>query len=65
VTPTIYCAGALRLSLFSTMSHFSTPRDVTLDDFKIELFFPADEATKAALHAFSASSCEGDASEVE
>ncbi|MEM6785643.1 MAG: helix-turn-helix domain-containing protein [Bacteroidota bacterium] len=54
VTPTIYRAGDLRLSLFSTLSHFSTPRDVTLDDFKLELYFPADEPTKAALHAFAA-----------
>ncbi|MEL6704100.1 MAG: helix-turn-helix domain-containing protein [Bacteroidota bacterium] len=54
VTPTIYRYGDLRLSLFSTLSHFSTPRDAMLEDFKLELYFPADAGTKEALHAFAA-----------
>lgn len=49
VIPTIYKAGALRLSLFSTIAQFGTPEDLTLDDLKIELFFPTDAATREFL----------------
>lgn len=41
--PTVYRFAGQRLSLFGTIAQFSTPTDVTLDDLKIELFFPADE----------------------
>ena len=51
VVPTIYTAGPLRLSLFSTIAQFGTPEDITLDDLKIELFFPADAETEAALRS--------------
>lgn len=50
VVPTIYRVGDLRLSLFSTIAQFGTPEDLTLDDLKIELFFPTDQATAAMLH---------------
>jgi transcriptional regulator with XRE-family HTH domain len=36
-------AGKLRL--FTTLTTFGTPRDITLDELVIELFYPADEAT--------------------
>ncbi|NRB03711.1 MAG: helix-turn-helix transcriptional regulator [Rhodobacteraceae bacterium] len=49
VVPTIYKAGDLRLSLFSTIAQFGTALDLTLDDLKFELFFPADEDTKQVL----------------
>jgi hypothetical protein len=49
VVPTIYRAGSLRLSLFATIAQFGTPEDLTLDDLKIELYFPADLATRRAL----------------
>lgn len=54
VIPTIYRAGDLRLSLFTTIAQFGTPEDLALDDLKIELFFPADEDTAAALTVLSA-----------
>jgi transcriptional regulator with XRE-family HTH domain len=41
--PTIYRFGDQRLSLFGTIAQFSTINDETLDDLKIELFFPADQ----------------------
>lgn len=53
VTPTIYRAGDLRLSLFTTIAQFGTPVDLTLDDLKIELFFPTDTETDAALKALT------------
>ena len=37
------------LFLYTTMSTFGTPQDVTLSELVIELFFPADEATEVAL----------------
>ena len=49
VVPTTYVAGPLRLSLFSTIAQFGTAEDLALDDLKIELFFPADQATETAL----------------
>lgn len=33
------------LSMFTTLTTFGTPRDVTLDELAIELFFPTDTAT--------------------
>jgi transcriptional regulator with XRE-family HTH domain len=49
VIPTIYRTGAVRLSLFSTYAQFGSAEEVSLADMKIELMFPADEATKAVL----------------
>ncbi|PWW48950.1 hypothetical protein DFR36_101461 [Melaminivora alkalimesophila] len=37
------------LSFISTVTVFGTPVDVTLQELAIESFFPADEATRAAL----------------
>ena len=39
------------LSFFSTVATFGTARDVTVEELSIESFFPADEATAAALRA--------------
>ncbi len=40
--PTIYKLGDQQLTLFGTIAQFSTVTDETLEDLKIELFFPAD-----------------------
>ncbi|RLP91398.1 XRE family transcriptional regulator [Micromonospora sp. BL4] len=37
------------LSMFSLLSTFGTPMDVTLSDLSIELFFPADQQTETIL----------------
>jgi transcriptional regulator with XRE-family HTH domain len=37
------------LSMFTTLTTFGTPRDVTLDELAVELFFPADDETDAVL----------------
>lgn len=34
------------LSFFSTLTTFGSPRDVTLEELTIELFYPADEPTE-------------------
>jgi transcriptional regulator with XRE-family HTH domain len=41
------------LSFFNTVATFGTARDVTLDELAIESFFPADEATAAALRTMA------------
>ncbi|WP_342076001.1 helix-turn-helix transcriptional regulator [Yoonia sp. SS1-5] len=51
VIPTIFNAGDTRLSLFATIAQFGTPDDITLDDLKIELYYPMDDDTAAALEA--------------
>jgi transcriptional regulator with XRE-family HTH domain len=38
-----------RLSMFTTLTTFGTPRDITLDELSIELFYPADDSTEAVL----------------
>jgi len=43
------------LSFISTVTVFGTPIDVTLQELAVETFFPADEATRQALHALARS----------
>jgi len=40
-----------RLSLFTTLATFGSPRDVTLAELTVELFYPADAATEGVLRA--------------
>ena len=37
-----------RLSMFTTLTSFGTPGDITLQELAVELFYPADEATEQA-----------------
>ena len=43
-----------RLSMFTTITTFGTPRDITLEELSIELFYPADDATEALLRSLHA-----------
>ncbi|WP_420863299.1 helix-turn-helix domain-containing protein [Algirhabdus cladophorae] len=45
VVPTVLRMGEQRLSMFATISQFGTPEDLLLDDLKIELYYPMNEAT--------------------
>ena len=47
VIPTILNLGSQRIAMFATLSQFGTPEDLLLDDLKIELYFPMDDATEA------------------
>jgi transcriptional regulator with XRE-family HTH domain len=49
--PLRIAVGDDQLSLFTTLTTFGTPRDVTLDELAIELFFPADDHTEKVLAA--------------
>jgi transcriptional regulator with XRE-family HTH domain len=50
LVPFVFDLGPVRLSMFTTLTTFGTPRDVTLEELSVELFFPADDATDALLH---------------
>ncbi|WP_299043433.1 helix-turn-helix transcriptional regulator [uncultured Tateyamaria sp.] len=54
VIPTIFNTGGMRLSVFATIAQLGTPEDVALDDLKVELYFPADAESDAALRAMAA-----------
>ncbi|MHA6203750.1 helix-turn-helix domain-containing protein [Dyella soli] len=44
---TVFRRGDVELRFFSTFTTFGTPRDVTVDELRIECCFPDDEATAA------------------
>jgi len=46
--------GDLELRLFGTITTLGTPRDVTLQEMRIECFYPMDAATQAVLERLSA-----------
>ncbi|MNN52750.1 hypothetical protein D3C81_1674660 [compost metagenome] len=46
-------AGRFRASLFSTLTTLGIPQDVTLEELRIECFFPADEATRAVFESLA------------
>jgi transcriptional regulator with XRE-family HTH domain len=52
--PTRYRFGGQVLSLFSTFSQFGTAEDIALADIRIEMMFPADDATATVLEALAA-----------
>jgi transcriptional regulator with XRE-family HTH domain len=41
-----WCKGDLKASFFSTVTTLGTAQDISLQEIRIECFFPADEATK-------------------
>jgi transcriptional regulator with XRE-family HTH domain len=51
VIPATYRAGGMELTFFSTIAQFGTAEDIALADLKIELMFPADDATRDLLMA--------------
>jgi transcriptional regulator with XRE-family HTH domain len=42
-----------RLSMFTAQATFGSPRDVTLAELTVELFYPSDEASGALLHSLA------------
>jgi hypothetical protein len=45
--------GDLELRFFSTITTFATPRDVTLEELRIECCFPDDDATATFCRALA------------
>ena len=46
--PIEFRKGDLTLRYFTTLTSLGTPHDITLQELRIESFFPADEATEQA-----------------
>jgi transcriptional regulator with XRE-family HTH domain len=49
----VFRKGELELRFFSTFTRFGTPRDVTIDELRIECTFAADEATAQLCRALA------------
>ena len=47
IIPVRFAKDGVRLAFFTTITTFGTPQDVTLQELRIESFFPADAATRA------------------
>jgi transcriptional regulator with XRE-family HTH domain len=54
VLPMRFQKGDVALDLFTTIATLGTPQDITLQELRIECFFPMDEPTAAVLRAWAA-----------
>jgi len=52
--PIEFARDGLRLRYFTTLTSLGTPHDITLQELRIESFFPADEATEDASRRLTA-----------
>ena len=52
VLPVHFLHDGTSLRLFTTIATLGTPRDVTLQEVRIEFFFPMDEATARVLRSW-------------
>lgn len=53
VLPLVLGLDGLELRLFTMISTFGTPHDITTDEIRVETFFPADQATEQFLRKLS------------
>ncbi len=53
LAPLVFNAPGQPLRFLSTIAHFGTSEDVTVRDLRLELLFPADEHTRAAMVALA------------
>ena len=53
VLPIEFRRGETSLRLFTTIATLGTPRDVTLQEVRLEFFFPMDEASAGRFHAWA------------
>ena len=49
-----YLVGGRALSVFTTVATLGTPQDVTLQEVRIESFFPADDRSDALFRSLAA-----------
>jgi transcriptional regulator with XRE-family HTH domain len=52
--PLVVGHAGLELSLFTMIALFGTPQDITVDELRVETFFPADDATTKFLRQLAA-----------
>ncbi len=55
VVPVSFVKGDHRFDFFSTVTTLGTPQDITLQEIRIECFFPADPATESAARRLASS----------
>jgi hypothetical protein len=53
ILPMHFRKGHTRLRLFTTLATLGTPQDITLQELRIESFFPIDEETRDAFRQWS------------
>ena len=53
ILPMHFRKGDVSLRLFTTIATLGTPRDITLQELRVECFFPMDEATAAELRGWT------------
>ena len=53
VLPMHFCKGEVSLELFTTIATLGTPQDVTLQELRIESFFPINDETAAIFRAWA------------
>jgi hypothetical protein len=51
-----YLVGGKALSVFTTIATLGTPQDITLQEVRIECFFPADDRSDALFKSLAAKS---------
>ena len=54
VLPMHFQKGRTKLKLFTTIATLGTPQDITLQELRIESFFPMDDETRAAFRKWAA-----------
>jgi transcriptional regulator with XRE-family HTH domain len=59
ILPMRFAKGEVSLDLFTTLTTFGTPQDVTLQEMRIECFFPMNEATREVFRRWASSSTAG------
>ena len=55
VLPMHFQKGATKLRLFTTIATLGTPQDITLQELRIESFFPMDDETRDIFRNWAAS----------
>lgn len=59
LVPCVMRLPAGTVSVFTTLTSFGSPRDITLDELCVELFYPADAASEALLRGLAAAATPG------
>jgi hypothetical protein len=54
VLPMHFRKGEIELRLFTTIAALGTPQDITLQELRIESFFPMDDETRAVFGGWAA-----------
>jgi hypothetical protein len=53
ILPMQFQKGQTKLRLFTTIATLGTPQDITLQELRIESFFPMDEETRGVFHEWA------------